>query len=262
MTYPQPSSVDPVLGGQEFFRLNTLVASPGDIYESEVGSLGLAVGPDSDFANYVVFYYDENNATSVSQLSVSPDRDTLGRVDARNEIVYPGAGSRRGRILISLGDIYDPSILPSQFNIIVSEDSIEYVTPVIDVLQYFINEPSVTPQRSDREYRFEYMKPPVVATKSSYIIVPTYGRKSGCMTVTNNDGTNIVTTSVYGMKLTTNAAAAQSTLYTAAIAAAGGQGRFSFVSSTQGIWDVWAIRLANYHAASMPIQITLSDDAE
>ena len=44
MSFPQPSSIAPIIGGKEFWRLKTQLLSAGDLYESEVSALGFAMG--------------------------------------------------------------------------------------------------------------------------------------------------------------------------------------------------------------------------
>lgn len=257
MTFPQPSSTQPVLNGEQFWRLNTLLSNPGDIYEAECSALAIAVGPNSDIATYLVTYFDANSPTSVSQFLISPDRDVVGRVDARNDAQYPGPGARKGRALISIADIYDPVIRPTAWTN--GEDSIEYETPIIDVIWLFENLPSIVAQRSDRIFRYQYLRPPLVVGKSSFLLIPAYGRKSGYFSFTNGSGAP-VTVNLSGLRLATTNFAAQATLSTSILAGAA-SAQYAFKSSSAGLWDLFCIELDGYAGASMPISITLSDDA-
>lgn len=266
MTYPQPSSVDPVLGGQDHFRLITEVVSPGDIYESEVSALAFALGPNSDVATVLITYFDPDATTMVGQAIISPDRDFVGRIDARNEAVYPGPPSsgRRGRILFSLADIYDQRWRPDVFT---ADDQIAFEAPILDVIQYFTSEPSVESQRSDKAFRYQYFAIPTNPPHSSWVVIPSWGRKSGFFTFKNLDAGEIVTATVYGVKLSTSASpgpagAFQKSLATSAIAAAGGTFTYPWKSSADGAWDYFAISLLNYRGSAMPVTVTLSDDVE
>jgi hypothetical protein len=260
MSYPQPSSVEPVLNGRQYFRLNTTCLGPGDIYESEVGSLGLVVGPDSDFARYLVSYYDEKAVGGVGNLILSPDRSTIGRIDARNDVVYNGGQSRKGRILYSIADIYDPQFSPVGFDI--DNDVMDIESPTIDVIQYFINPPSVIPQRSDRVFQWQYFSVPV-ATHSAWLVIPAYGRKSGWFTF-NNLGAASVDIAVFGVKLSSSASpgpvgAFQQSLFAATVGA-GASNHYAFRSSTDGLWDLFAIKIKDYAGQALPLSVTLSDD--
>lgn len=264
MTFPQPNSVAPVLGGQQSFRLKTPLSSAGDIYESEVSSLGFVLGPDSDIANVLLSYY--NGATNqVTQALVTPDRSLIGRIDARNEVQYPGPGSRRGRILISVDDIFDPRWRPDGFNA-GDGDVIEFEVPVLDVIQYFINPPSLIPPRSDRLFRYQYFRAPGGSPpQSSWIILPAFGRKSGYFSFKNLDNSDTITANVIGVKMSTSAdpgpvGAYQVQLNTVAIIF-GSSAEFVYKSSTHGLWDLMAIQLLNYNGEAMPTTVILSDDA-
>lgn len=271
MTFPQLSSVDPVLNGQQLWRLKTLLASAGDIYESEVSGLAFALGPDSDIAEVLVSYFDPDAATLLSQVTLSPDRDMIGRIDAHNETTYPALG-RRGRILISIEDIYDPTWLPEGFDL--AHSRITFEAPVLDVFQYFVNPPSLISQRSDKTFRYQYPTiPPDVVNGFTYIVLPAYGRKSGYFTF-KNIGNGIVTVpvSILGVRLSTSAlpgpvGAAQVSLYANAGILTGDSAAHVFKASTDGLWDYLVIALGNgagfgYPGGPFPISVTLSDDPQ
>lgn len=270
MTFPQQSSTQPVKDGQQFFRLNTLVDSSGDLYESEVSALGFVLGPQSDIARVLITYMDPDNLpTQVSQAVVSPDRSFTGLVPALNTEHYPSSFTqshpRNGRILISIDDLFDARFRPALFD--GSKDSIAFEVPRLDLVQYFKPLPSVVPPRSDRTFTYQYFVPPLVGGESAWIMVPSYGRKSGFISLNNLDAINTVTVSVTGIKLQptslgTPPGGSQGEILapTALISAASTMVKYK--SSTMGLWDLFAIRLHNYAGAAMPISITLSDDAE
>lgn len=264
MSYPQPSSTHAVLEGDDSFRLIT-VAAASDIYEAEVSSLGFVLGPNSDYATVLITYLDPNLPQRIGQAIISPDRDFMGRVDARLDASYPGPSgtvSRAGRILISINDIYDTRWRPTGYG---ANDRIEFEQPILDVIQYFTANPSLTPQRTDRTFRYQYLTTPVGAPQTSWMVIPAFQRKSGCFQFENLDAANDVTVTVLGVKCSTSAspgpaATYQEQLYNHGIAASGGTGRYNFKSSTDGLWDMFAIGLTNYQGAAMPMFVTLSDD--
>jgi hypothetical protein len=199
--FPQPSSISPVLLGQQSFRLTTPIAGPGDIYESETGALAFAIGPNSDISSVLVTALDEDDASGISQVTISPDRWYIGRTDSRVDSLYNGS-NRRGRILISLQDIYDPEYEPLGFG---ADDSITRVTPILDVIQYFVSPPALTPQRSDRNFQFQYLETPatVGGTDSAWIVIPAYGRKSGFFSFRNQDPAETIDAAGYARQLPT-----------------------------------------------------------
>jgi hypothetical protein len=271
MTYPQPSSTAPVLAGQDNFRLTTPLRSGGDIYESEVSAYGFAVGPNSDLASIAVTYFDENASSFTNQAIITPDRNIVGRIDARNDSTYPGATPRRGRILLSPNDIWDNNFEPLGFD--VADDVIRFVAPVLDVIQYFTPAPSVTPPRSDREFRFQYYDlPNDLVDGITWVAIPAYGRKSGFFTF-KNIGNGIVTTNitVMGVKLSASASpgpigAVQKVLFTDGLITGGTQTTYAFKSSADGVWDLLLIGLGGgagpgpYNGGPFPTTVVLSDD--
>lgn len=281
MAYPQPQSVLPVKNGQDYFRLTTPIVSSGDIYESEVSANAIVLGPDSDIARVMITYYDPNQMVGVvsstpptavlglSQAVISPDRSLTGLVPAVNTEKYITSFSqsnpRSGRVLITLEDLYDIRFRPAAF---VAGDKIAFETPVLDVIAYFKGLPSVVPQRSDREFNYQYFTVPTTpgAGASSWLVVPGYGRKSGFFSFNNLDGVNTVTVTVLGVKLQptslgTPAGAWTSSLDTGALLSAGTR-QYQYLSSTDGLWDLFCIRFDGYAGAAMPTTIILSDDAE
>ena len=273
MTYPQPSSTKPVRDGQDFFRLKTQIVSSGDIYESEVGSNGIVLGPDSDIARVLVTYMDvDNDPTQVSQAIVSPDRNLAGLVPALNTLQYPMSISqthpRRGRILYSLADYFNQRFRPSGFDGL--KDSIVFEQPWLDVIQYFKSLPSESPQRSDRRFTYQYLSSPLTPGESSWLFIPAYGRKSGFFSFYNLDGVNTVTVSVIGVNIQPTSLGApvggsQKAVLAATALITNSSTSFAWKSSDAtngGLFDLFGIKLLNYAGAAMPIQITLSDDAE
>jgi len=272
MTFPQPSSVKPVLGGQQSFRLTTELASSGDMYESEVGALAVVLGPNSDIASVNVNYYDELQPGYVASATISPDRLVVGRIDARNDTVYQGPGQRRGRILISPNDIWDPTLTPSDYDSFgAGADAIEFITPVLDVVQYFVNPPSVAPPRSDKLHRFQYFPgAPNIINGVSWIAIPAYGRKSGYFTFYNRNAVDTIRVTVYGWRQSQGVSVDSFTdnLFTDDLLSTD-SATYNFRSSTDGLWDLFLLALGGgaagfgYNPAfALPTSVILSDDPE
>lgn len=186
MSYPQPSSNDYAIKGVQFFRLLTELASPGDIYESEQSSHALALGPDSDVANVNVAYFDAQVDTFVTLTQIGPPRSFTGRIDARNSDTYAPT-QRPGRILIWPSDLYDPTFLPTNFE--VGQDSLTFVTPVLDVIQYFKPQSSLVPGRNDKTFRFTEIE--LTDLRNAFIIVPFWGRKYASCRILNNSASDL-----------------------------------------------------------------------
>lgn len=195
MSATQPSANRYAINGYQFWRLNTLIQSPGDIYESEQSGLAFALGPESDVSKVAVAYYDDQVPTFINTTLIDPSRSFVGRLDARNDARYQPA-NRPGRVLIWPADNYNPDYTPSAAVGYAGGDVVERILPRLDVLQYFTDPPGILPRRADREYRFESYKP---ATGARWIVLPTYGRKFGSITVTNRNASLAFTFRVVGV---------------------------------------------------------------
>src|SRR3981189_3558041 len=131
MSYPQPNADTYAVNSYGFFRLNTLLSSPGDIYRSPQGGHLFCLGPESDVANVNIAYFDDQVPTFLQTTQISPGRSFTGFMAARNEATY--SPSRRfGRIFCWSNDIYDPSFLPRSFS--ANTDHIQFIAPQLDVI--------------------------------------------------------------------------------------------------------------------------------
>jgi len=179
MSYPQPSANGYCVGGSQFFRLRTLLSSPGDIYESDQGCLALSLGPDSDLANINVNYFDDQVTGFVQQATIGPQRSFVGRVDANPSETY-SPSKVPGRIFFWSADIYDPNFRPRTFDF--TNDTINFQTPVLDVVQYFQAPPTLVPPRIDKQFVYQNYN---AFGGTCWIVVPFYSRKFAYIQFTN-----------------------------------------------------------------------------
>jgi hypothetical protein len=184
MAYPQPNATDYATNEYDFFSLKTILSSPGDIYESDQGAHGIAIGPDSDIANVNMAYFDENvPVTLMTVRTISPLRAFVGSVLARNTASYAPA-QRPGRVLFWADDIYDPNYRPRSA---VSGDTVQFIAPVLDIVPYFAPMASIGPARVDKSFVFQnYLVP---TSKTLFLVVPYYGRKFASINFTNRSAT-------------------------------------------------------------------------
>lgn len=186
MTYPQPDANSYASQGYQFFPLNTLLVSPGDIYQSEQSGHAFAVGPDSDIANVNVAYFDQQVPTFMQRVVVAPGRAFVGRIDARNDMRYAPA-QRPAKIFFWSDDLFDPNYrpidLPAAFD--PATDAISFVQPRLSVIEYFKPITSLGPGRIDKEFVFQNYAAP---TGTFFLVVPYYGRKYCYVQFTNKDG--------------------------------------------------------------------------
>lgn len=193
MSYPQPDPDQYVLKLYPFWNLSTALASPGDIYQSTQGSLAFCLGPDSDVANVNFAYYDDQAVNGMRFASISPSRSFTSLIAARNDQLYLPS-QRPGRIMFWSGDIYDPAFRPSGFN--PSLDTISFIPPVLNVIQYFQPSVGLVPQRNDKEYLFQAYHQ---NGGTAYIVIPYYGRKYCFIQITNGNPVSPTTFGVLGV---------------------------------------------------------------
>ncbi len=252
--YFQPNADEASNKGYEFFRLNTLLSCPGDIYESSQSARALMLGPDSDIANVKVAYFDEQKSpTFVNKILLTAQRPFSGRIDARNESLYmPGA--RPGKLLVWSADFYDPNYQPSVYGV---GDSLATITPRLDVIEYFQNA-NVTVGRSDRVYQFQELALPA---NTAYIVLPYYGRKSASIRLDNRTSGD-VDYSIFGVNYFDNETgqAVETQIVAVSTLATGTQALKVIKESVDGMFDALYISVhADTPDGPTPLNITTSD---
>lgn len=256
MSYPQPSSNDYVIRGVQYFRLLTALATPGDIYESEVSCHALAIGPESDVANVNIAYFDDQIPTFMNRTQVGPPRSFTGRVDARNTDTYAPSG-RPGRILFWPTDLYDPTFLPQNF--VPDEDTLTFIAPVLDVIQYFKPQASLVPLRTDKTFRFTEIEQP--ENRTAFIVLPCWGRKFGSCRVLNSSSAALswgVTGITYFAN--PNNQAIETEIDRVDALGIGDQHTTLFRAATHGLFDALMFDLnLNEGTGLTPFEVVLSD---
>lgn len=261
MSYPQPQATPYVTDNYGFFRLNTPLSSPGDIYESDQGGYAFCIGPDSDIANVNMAYFDDQVATFMQRVTISPTRSFVGGLFARNEARYAPA-QRPGRLLFWADDIYDPNFRPRAFN--PDTDSIEFVAPQLDIVQYFAPQASVIPPRRDKEFVFQNFIVP--SGGKLYLVVPYYGRKYGYVDFTNRNSTQTNTFGITAVNYAItqddsgNPYHQETTIHApASVAANGGTVTQIINAGTTGVFDALVFSFSNSGPA--PLRIMTSDES-
>lgn len=259
MAFPQPSSAKYTIGSSEFFPLNTPLACPGDMYESLVSGLGLALGPNSDIANVNVAYWDGQARNFMQFLQINQNRSFVGRVDANSDATF-SPSNRPGRVLIWPGDLYDPNYRPRAF---AGGDSIQFATPVLNVVQYFSDPGALVPARVDKTYLFQNY----VISGTLYIVIPYYGRKYAYINFTNRNAVTPNTFGIMGVNFAITNDAVPATAYhqetvirAAAAVNAGVSVTQRITAGSTGMYDVLVFSVTDVGPA--PLKIVVSDDSQ
>ena len=279
MTYPQPRTSDGVQAGQNFFRFNTLVNGPGEIYEIDTACTALTMGPDCDFQQLQISYFDQTRQPSLlNTVRVTPTSPFAGPLAPRPEQPYPASGPntdpRKGRLLVTLGDIMTPiptaaraddGWRPTGFNGAAGE-AIYFVPPVIDLIGWYQIPPPVPTRRGDKTYSFQNL-PQVAVGQNFWTVLPVYGRKYMFVDFFNHSG-GAITLTILGVNYatainTTLAVAAQvqkQTTIFAAAAVADNAGQKQIITSTaNGMFDALAISLNGGVLSNFQLRVDVSD---
>lgn len=269
MTYPQTNANEYALNAQEFFRLNTEISSAGDIYESEQGCHALAIGPESDISRVNITYYDRQATNFVQQTQISPDRAFVGRIDAVNNAGQYQPSGRPGRILIWPDEIYDPLWRPDGFAV---GDVIQFLTPRLDVIQYFSPQNSLVSRRNNRTFYAQNFPIPINGagppSNLSYILmVPFYGRRYASIQFTNWQSTVagaadlLIRVDGVNFTIIQNAGGTQRHARTPLVTSVnvpsgGGQLATQILASADGMYDMLLIELTQNTVNPGPMGIT------
>jgi len=267
MTYPQPSADQYAIRGYQYFRLATTLVSPGDIYDSTQSAHGFAVGPTSDIANVNLAYFDDQVLpTYMAMTTISPNRAFVGRIDARNDTSYVPAG-RAARILFWPADIYDPNYRPiakpAAFD--PDKDTINFVAPQLEVIEYFKPLASLTPGRQDKEFVFQNY-PALLSGGRFFLVIPYYGRKYAFLNFTNRAALTSNTIGIVGVNYaitqddSDNPYHQETTLLTETAVANGESIDHVIRASQHGMFDALVISLDN--AGPAPLRLVTSDIEE
>ncbi len=259
MTYPQSSSEAVAKAAGDIFRVNTLISTAGDIYESNQSAHAFTLGPDSDISKVEVTYYDDQAPDHINQFTLSPGRAWHGRINARLDATYDPAG-RPGRILIRPAEIFNADYRPAGFN--PAADTIEFFTPRLDVIQFLRPQGDLLFRRSDREFLFERMPIPL---GSLNIVLPFYGRRYASFLFTNHT-VALLSGSILGVNFgigdnTGGAPRDQEDLLAPLSIAAGVTDKAIVRASVDGMFDAILIQVSFPAASTGPLatRITFSD---
>ena len=76
--------------GQEIYRFKRAVKTTGFGVEFDVSTKAIVVGPESDFAEYRVVYFDPTRQLLATLATITPSRPFIGRLDSRMDIQPSG----------------------------------------------------------------------------------------------------------------------------------------------------------------------------
>jgi hypothetical protein len=192
--YKQPNTDQYALQGYSFLRLKQLLATPGDIFESQQGAHAFALGPDSDISQVNVGYYDGQVTDFFSQFTLTPQRAFESLITAFNKTKLYAPSKVPARILIWPAEIYDSTYLPIGFT--PNSDQLVFEPPAIDILQFFSPPPSISSVRADKTYYYDILP---FGNDDCYVALPFYGRRYASIVMHNSSADMTCQVSVKGV---------------------------------------------------------------
>lgn len=168
-----------VLRSQDYFRLKQEVASPGDIYELDISTTAIYIGPDSDISEVQVTYFNPNEPNALETAVVAVNGPFVGRLDSLLKTRVPTTG-QPARLLVSPVDYVDNAYAPP---LSVAERRFN-IPAVIDLMAAVKILPDIPAVRADRTLRLPMVPfttgksvPPDEDDGSTDIVIPIYGRR-------------------------------------------------------------------------------------
>lgn len=167
----QPTTATNVIvnNAQEVFRIKQDVVNNGDIFRIDQSVRAIAVGPQSDFSEYSIYYLD-SPIQAAEELIVNPDQSWVGRLDAKENVTYPNSDVL-GSLIAVPKNLYIPDAIPSSF------DRTLIYPPRVDLLFYTQGAEQVPDKRPPRTWRTALNIPADPPLSSQETLFPVYGAR-------------------------------------------------------------------------------------
>lgn len=153
---------------QDFYRINQPAESNGDIFKLDIGIRAIIVGPESDFSEYSLYYFDVTKQSSINIATVTVDQPWIAPIAARLDATYPNS-NQKGFLYIVPKDFY----IPGSF--LLASGSNTIFAPNIDIIAYTKDPAQIPDKRPRRCIESALVLPGGDVSK---VFLPVYGRKS------------------------------------------------------------------------------------
>jgi hypothetical protein len=167
---------------QGLYRINQPAVNNGDIFRLDQSFRTVVVGPQSDFAEYTLYYYDPVRDLRVNLAAVTSDQPWIGRLDARLTDLFVGT-LLPGALYIVPKDLYIPQQLP--LSGITDTGRVTTFAPNIDILCYQQDPGAIPDKRPSKTIRTTVITDPI-KTRENLVNIPVYGRRHWDLTVIDN----------------------------------------------------------------------------
>jgi hypothetical protein len=162
--------------GQGFYRIFQKALGNGDIFGIDQSAKAIIVGPNSDFAEYTLYYLDPLKGSAVNLATISSDQPFVGDINARLDRLY-GNTDIKGQLVITPKDLYIPTAFfsPGGGGIATTFE------PFIDLIIYSVSPSQVPDKRPRRVIRSAVQ----LGSGTNRIRFPTYGRRLWSFAIVN-----------------------------------------------------------------------------
>jgi hypothetical protein len=184
-----------VLQGQQFSRCKERLSTNGFAVEVDVAAAAIYVGPDSDYFEYGVYYYDPSNNYDVKLATITPFRPWVGRLQADNVVEPPKLVQRtvtnkdidpKARLLVIPEDGFDRAAFFGGEG--AADRVFGFFDPRLDII--VANTERIPPVTGRSDFRFDtaLLIPPTAERAFSNYYFPVYGRRRWTLSMQWIDG--------------------------------------------------------------------------
>ena len=164
--------------GEGSFRIFQPALGNGDIFSIDQSVRSIAVGPQSDFSRYTVYYFDPLTAQTVNLTTIDKRQPYVNDLKVRLDQKYTGtqAGVRDrlpGKLIVTPGELF----IPSAF--FTAPGTNTTFLPQIDLLFNTTPPQSISTARTPKIIRSALQ----LASAVNRVRIPVYGRKTWSVSV-------------------------------------------------------------------------------
>lgn len=182
MAFLYPAASISIIKGNAFYRIKAQAVDaqdssltslgPGDLIPVDVGFSAIAVGPESDYEKYELFYSDPTAPGGVQKIPFSKDAPFIGRITADNATAFPGSDGELGKVFIRIADI---GTLQSATSGAPAEVAI--AEALADIIVYTGEVPSFLPTKRVPKIRSSNVSLEIPLLVPYSFLIPGYGRR-------------------------------------------------------------------------------------
>ena len=205
MSFKYPPASVSIIKGNNFYRIKAQAVDaisspltaigPGDLIPVDVGFSALAVGPESDYEKYELYYPDPTAPGGVQRFPFSKDFPLMQSIVADNTVPYEDSNGEPAKAFIRIADI--GTLESSNTG---AGDAPRIAEALADLIVYTGEPPNWVPTKRYPNRRSSNV--PLLDAKNKSYHIPGYGRRIFTMECNKMfAGAATVTATVFGSRL-------------------------------------------------------------